>query len=110
MRLVGQLSNPSGPLKTVFKALPDEPIKLSATHEPPSASSGRLGNGVVQRAVVKVLASAGGSMRGAEIHQAVEHLLGHLVSKDSVSWCLAAGVQGTRPHFERVSYGVYRLR
>jgi hypothetical protein len=56
-----------------------------------------------------VLAAADKPMRGADIHRAVERMLGHPVSKNSVSWCLAAGVQGTQPRFERISYGVYRL-
>lgn len=45
--------------------------------QPPSR---RLGNGVVQRAVVKVLAAAGGPMRGADVHQAVERLLSGVLS------------------------------
>jgi hypothetical protein len=68
--LVGQLSNPSAALGAVFEALSDEPIKATARPEP-RADAGRLGNGMVQRAVVKVMASAqasldraGGSGRG----------------------------------------------
>jgi hypothetical protein len=57
MHLVGQLSNPSVALAAVFEALPDEPIKAAVRHEP-QLEVGRLGNGVVQRAVVKVLVSA----------------------------------------------------
>ncbi len=57
MHLVGQLSNPSGPLGAAFEALLGEPIKATARPEP-QLNVGRLGNGVVQRAVVKVLASA----------------------------------------------------
>ncbi len=71
---------------------------------------GRLGNGEMQRAVVKVLEAANGPMRGADIHRAVERLLGRPVSKNSVSWCLLAGVRAKEPRFERVSYGTYRLR
>jgi hypothetical protein len=93
----------------VFEALPDEPLEPVEQPTPPSAT-GRLGNGVVQRAVVKVLAAEGGPMRGAEIHRAVERLLGRPVSKDSVSWCLRTGARGKEPRFQRVSYGTYRLR
>jgi hypothetical protein len=109
MHLLGRFTNPSAPLKAVFEALPDEPIESSVRPEPPVAT-GRLGNGVVQRAVVKVLAAADGPMRGVDIHWAVERLLEQPVSKHSVSWCLLAGVRAKEPRFERVSYGTYRLR
>jgi hypothetical protein len=69
----------------------------------------RLGNGVVQRAVVKVLAASDAPTRLAHIYAAVEARLGHSVSKESVSWCLRTGCGGDEPRFERVSYGCYRL-
>lgn len=108
MHLLGRFTNPSAPLAAVFEALPDEPIEPTV-HPEPQVATGRLGNGVVQRAVVKVLAAAGGPMRGAEIHLAVERLLGHPVSKNSVSWCLGAGARAKVPRFERVAHGFYRL-
>jgi hypothetical protein len=108
MHLLGRLTNLSAPLAAVFEALPDEPIEPSLRPEP-QVATGRLGNGVVQRAVVKVLAAAGAPMRGADIHLAVERLLGHHVSKNSVSWCLAAGARAKESRFERVAYGRYRL-
>jgi hypothetical protein len=70
----------------------------------------RLGNGVIQRAVVNVLSTNDRPMRGADIHRAVEHMLGYPVSKNSVSWCLAACVRGQNPRLEGLSYGVYRLK
>ena len=109
MRLVGQLSNPSALLTAVFDALPDGPMPTEQPM-PEEVVSGRLGNGVVQRAVVKVLTEACEPMRGADIHLAVERLLEHPVSKHSVSWCLATGARGNRQWFERVAYGCYRLR
>jgi hypothetical protein len=110
MHLVGQLSNLSAPLAAVFEILPDEPITPTRPPESCHPTTGRLGNGVVQRAVVRVLAATDAVMRGADIHRAVERLLEHPVSKDSVSWCLASGVRGKEPRFERVAYGRYRLR
>jgi hypothetical protein len=107
MHLVGQLSNPSGPLEAVFETLPDRPISTTARPEPQPAS-GRLGNGVVQRAVANVLATAGLPMCSAEVHARVEHLLGHPVSKNSVSWCLAAGTRAQNPRFVRTAPGWYR--
>jgi hypothetical protein len=85
--MVGQLSNPSAALAAVFEAAavvrpePRDPRESIVV----GPASRRLGNGVVQRAVVKVLAMAGRPMRVAEVHLAVEQLLGHPVSKHSVS-------------------------
>jgi hypothetical protein len=93
----------------VFEAIPDGPIKATAPPELPSAPTGRLGNGEIKRAVVKVLAAANGPMRAVDIYQAAEHLLGRCVPKDSVYSCLSTGVRGKEPQFERVSDGVYRL-
>jgi hypothetical protein len=109
MHLLEHLTNPSAPLKAVFEALPDESLKpIEHPTQPPEM--GRLGNGVVQRAVAKVLATADGPTRAADIHLAVERLLGRAVSKESVSYCLRMGVRGAEPRFERVAVGYYRLR
>jgi hypothetical protein len=109
MRLVGQLSNPSAALGAVFEALPDESIK--ATVRPgPQLDVGRLGNGVVQRAVVKVLVSAQRSLTVLEAQAAVADLLGYPVSKGSINCCLSTGALGDESCFERVARGCYRLR
>jgi hypothetical protein len=108
MHLLERFTNPSTPLKAVFEALGDEPIESSVCPEP-QAATGRLGNGEMQRSIVKVLAAANGPMRRADIHRAVERLLGRPVSKHSVSWCLCVGVRAKVPRFERVSYGCYGL-
>jgi hypothetical protein len=99
MHLVGQLSNPSAALAAVFEAPTVAQLRPRKPRQPisPEPVSRRLGNGVVQRAVVKVLAAARRPMRVAEIHLAVERLLGYPVSENSVGWCLAAGVHGKRP-------------
>jgi hypothetical protein len=109
VRLVGQLSNPSAPLLAVFEALPDEPIEPTAQPEPLPAS-GRLGNGEVQRAIIKVLASARRPLTVLEAQAAVVDLLGHPVSKGSINCCLSTGALGDEPRFERVARGCYRLR
>jgi hypothetical protein len=91
----------------VFEALPDEllePVERPA----PGPETGRLGNGVVLRAVVKVLA-AGDTMPMADIHLAVERLVGRAVSKESVSSTLRKDIRGPEPRFERVAVGLYRL-
>jgi hypothetical protein len=108
VHILGHFSNPSSSLQAIFNALPDEP--LEPTEQPtPTPETGRLGNGVVQRAVIKVLAAAKGPTRAADIHLAVERLLGRAVSKESVSCCLRTGIRGAEPRFERVSVGYYRL-
>jgi len=109
MHLLGHCNNPSAPLIAVFEALPDEPLEPTE-HPTPPPETGRLGNGEVQRAVVKVLTAAVGPMRGADIHLAVERLLDRSVSKESVSCCLRKGVRVVEARFERVSYGMYRLK
>jgi hypothetical protein len=112
MHLVGQLSNPSAALGAVLEATAvvrpgPRDLRGPVVVKP---SSRRLGNGVVQRAVVRVLAAARRPMRVAEVHQAVERLLGHPVSENSVGWCLAAGVRGKPPRFDRISRGRYQTR
>lgn len=112
MHLVGQLSRPSSSLDLVLDIMdgrpgfPEPPSSRLVVEEPEAK---RLGNGVVQRAVVKVLAASQRPMRGAEVWTAVVALLGHPVSKDSVSWCLSTGARGEEPRFERVARGHYRL-
>lgn len=113
MDLVGQLSNPPAPLRAIFEALPDGPVVRKAgspARVAPEPKILKLGNGVVQAAVVKVLAVAGRPMRLAEVQTAVDALLGQPVSKDSINSCLFRGVRGKKPLFGRVGRGCYRLR
>jgi hypothetical protein len=107
--LVGQLSNPSAALAAVFEAVSDKPNKATVRSEP-QLDIGRLGNGVVQRAVVKVLASAQRPLTVLEAQAAVMGLLGHTVSRGSINYCLSTGTLGNEPRFERVARGCYRLR
>ncbi len=112
MHLVGQLSNPSATLVAVLEAAtvvrpgPRE-LRESVVVEP---ASRRLGNGVVQRAVVKVLESAQHPLTVLDARAAVVDLLGHPVSKGSINCCLSTGALGDKPRFERVARGCYRLR
>jgi hypothetical protein len=113
MRLVGQLSNPSPSLRAIFDALPDGPLAPTTGPDRPVASAPiarRLGNGVVQRAVVKVLAAAQRPLTVLETQAAVAALLGHPVSKGSINYCLSTGTLGREPRFERVARGSYRLQ
>jgi hypothetical protein len=109
MRLVGQLSNPSSTLRVVLDAFSDG---LPAGHHGPivpQPTMQRLGNGVVKRAILEVLTATDHSMKVADVLAAVERLLGQTVSKNSVEWCLSTGSRGSRPQFERISRGCYRL-
>jgi hypothetical protein len=62
--------------------------------------------GTVIAAIVQVLESASGPMRGCEIYVAVERLLGEPVGRSSVKNALRDG-DGTR--VVRVGPGLYRL-
>jgi len=113
MHLVGRCSNPSGPLRAIFEALPDGHITRKAgspARVAPEPKLLKLGNGVVQAAVVKVLATVDRPMRLAEVRTAVDALLEQPVSKDSINSCLSMGARGNEPRFERVGRGCYRLK
>jgi hypothetical protein len=71
--------------------------------------SRRLGIGVVQRAVIKVVVEADRPMDVGESHTRVERVLGYPVSRDSVNSCLSTGVRRAPPNFQRVGPGRYRL-
>jgi hypothetical protein len=111
MHLVGQLSNPSAHLAAVFEAAA---VVRPGLREPRESvvvveSARRLGNGVAQRAVVKVLAVAQRPMCPQEVRLAVEDLLGHPVSENSISSCLATGARRREPLFAKVARGRYVL-
>ena len=112
MHLVGQISNPSSTLAAVLgtAAVVHPGPKESRESIGAEPALGRLGNGVVQRAVVKVLEVARRPMSGREVRLAVEDLLGHPVSEHSISWCLAAAARRGKPPFESVARGRYTLR
>jgi hypothetical protein len=77
--------------------------------EPEAPAPLRLGNGVVQRAVMTALAEADRPMDVGEAHRAVEGLLGYPVSRDSVSSCLSTGTRAERSRCERVGRGRYQI-
>lgn len=110
MHLVGQLSNPSEPLEVALRwACDGSTSTRPGNTRPVGPERKRLGNGVVQRAVIKALVEAGRAMSVGEAHSAVEALLGRSVSLDSVNSSLSTGVGGTRRRFERVERGWYQL-
>ncbi len=62
----------------------DAPVEANARPEP-RLDVGRLGNSVVQRAAVKLLASAERPLTVLEVQTAIVDLLGHPVSKGQTS-------------------------
>ena len=65
--------------------------------------------GEMTKAITTVLGSAD-ELRGCDIHAAVAILLDQDVSPSSVKNCLAANSRGANAPFERVGWGLYRLR
>ena len=110
MHLVGQLSNPSDGLVSILDLSRGRVKRRTSLLSPPRPVALRLGNGLVRRAVIDVLAYAGRPMRQSEVHAALEALLGHRVSRNSVSSCLAAGARAREPQFVRIARGRYKLR
>lgn len=96
---------------TVLEAYPvGIPVQIRRCWSEPEAPKPlRLGNGVVQRSVIKALAEADRPVDVGEAHATVEGLLGHPVSRDSVCSCLSIGARGERPRFERVGRGRYQI-
>jgi hypothetical protein len=109
MHLVGQLSNPSERLEALLGWLPSKSAQRRREAPGPLRATKRLGNGVIQRAVIKALMAAGRPMGVGEAQVAVEALLGRSVSRDSVNSCLSTGARGARPNFQRVGLGRYRI-
>ncbi len=111
MHLVGQHSNPSELLEAVLGWVPDGASGRGSRSIATLPEAERLGNGVVQRAVVGVLADADAAapLSMLDLHRAVEERLGQPVSKDSVNSCLSTGARGAQPRFARVAPGRYRL-
>jgi hypothetical protein len=112
VHLIGHYLKPSPPVKAVLDWLPERsrtPRKaLKRNISPGVPYRGRLGNGVVQAAVINALASADGPLRRSEIHAIVAERLGRPVSMESVSFVLRSGVRGEQRRFERATYGYYR--
>jgi hypothetical protein len=111
MHLSGHYSNHSPAFTGVLGAFPAGfPDEGGHDRLASEASKGRrAGNGVIQRAVIRVLGEADRPMDVGDAHIAVEGLLGYPVSRDSVNSCLSSGARGARPNFQRVGPGRYRL-
>jgi hypothetical protein len=60
--------------------------------------------------IARVLEEANCPMRAREIHAAAEQLAGEPLRWTSVKGTLAAYAEGSKPRFERVRRGYYRIR
>jgi hypothetical protein len=111
MHLRGHYSNQSPAFTGVLDAFPDGiPEQIGRSRRRPEAPGPlRLGNGMVQRAVVEVLGRAARPMNVGEAQTAVEELLGRSISRDSINSCLSTGARAARLQFERVARGRYQL-
>lgn len=107
MHLSGHYSNHSPAFSGILDAFPAG-LPDRGGHDRPVPEA-RAGNGVIQRAVIRVMRDADRPMDVGDAHIAVEGLLGYRVSRDSVNSCLSSGARGVRPNFQRVGPGRYRL-
>lgn len=110
MDLVGRLSNPSGPFRTVIERghvaeVANEPAPTLR----PDLNARHRHVGWVTKAVEQVLAAHGEPMRAKAVHAAVETSLGKAVPWSSVKNALSDGASGHTPRFTRIERGLYRI-
>ena len=109
MHLSGHYSNPREALEAALAALQEGGVsdrrRDSAVLKP---AARRLGNGELQRAVIRILEGADAPLSVAEMRLAVERSLGKAVSRSSVNACPSVGARRVG-RFERVAAGLYRL-
>ena len=107
MHLVGQLSNPSEPLEAVLGWVPDGSATRKREPLGPLHATKRLGNGVVQKALLKAVTSAGRPMGVREAQVVVEALLGIAFPAILSTAAFRPPPRGVPPSFERVAPGRY---
>jgi hypothetical protein len=94
VHLRGHNSNHDRPLGVVLDWVPEASSVLSRRPVAAVLETKRLGSGVVQRAVVCVLAAVDRALSVADVQGGVEERLEGPVSKDSVRSCLSSGARG----------------
>jgi hypothetical protein len=108
--LVGSLSNPD--LQDLFQSLTSQERRKQPKRKPePNGPrpDGRRKFGSVSIAIVQALSEARSDLRVKEIWAEVERLLGEPISRHSIKSYLHRGTYASKPIFERVSHGRYRL-
>ena len=110
MELNGARSNPQAGVELVrLGALHDELLrKASVDPREPRPAPAKVSP--VLETVTLVLERAGEPMRAREIHAAAEQLAGEPLRWSSVKWALAAYASDSKPRFERVRRGHYRIK
>lgn len=109
MGLLGAYSNPE--IQGRLRRLSDELDRLAARKDDPRPSARpdrQLRNGLVPRAIQKVLADAVEPMPVRDIHDAVEDLLGLVVPASSVK-CWLAKKAGGDSRLVRLGRGRYQV-
>jgi hypothetical protein len=109
MGLLGSYSNPEvrERLGRLSKAL-DRLATDKAALRPTVRQGRKLRNGMVPRAIQKVLTDAAGPMRICDIHAAVEDLLDQPVPTSSVNCWLTKSIRDGHPSVIRLERGRYR--
>jgi hypothetical protein len=107
--LLGALSNPRVKKRLSCAAKLRQKLLREAATSPASAKEPPPRHGAAQEAVAKVLSDAAPeAMHAAQIHLAVERLLGVEMPRDSIFCCLSRGASGPEAQFERLGRGRYR--
>lgn len=110
MGLLGSYSNPETQRR--LRRLSEELDRLAASDvapQPSGRSDRKLRNGLVPRAIQRVLADAGEPMRVRDIHAAVEDRLGVSVPVSSVNCWLSQNTKGRQPRLVRLGRGRYLI-
>jgi hypothetical protein len=110
MHLTGALSNRSSQEKLERLDILRRRLLRQAAQAPRPAKRLRPRNGAVQEAVLHVLAVSAEPMRVADVHAAVEHLLGRQVSQNTVGSFLSVATRQTSMPIKRVGPGWYAMR
>lgn len=109
MPTLGALSNPRIKKRLSRAAKLRKKLLREAAASPGSAKDPPLRHGAIQEAVAKVLSDTKPeAMHAAQIHLAVERLLGVEMPRDSILCCLSRGASGPEARFERFGRGRYR--
>ena len=110
MRMRGQYSNPSGPLKALLEAIseipegPPEPAVEASTYV-----LAQLRMGAIQDAVLDVLGESSEPMRPRDIHAWVQRHLHCTVSRDTVGSFLSVAARSASVPVIRTGPGRYEL-
>jgi hypothetical protein len=107
MDLIGQYSNPSGPLKTLLAVASAAPDGLSRPITPSRSRPPELRLGAIKRTVLSVLSDADGPIRARDVHASVVERLRRTVSYDNVRKVLSVAARDPSSGVARTQRGRY---